>query len=548
MAVQVVLVAAGQFQDDFEVFLLLPQFGGQRIERRVVRFGQQQHAGELVIAGMKQVAQIVRPRRHHHVIIVRAEQFGRFVQNFARLADQQEAAARRAGAPGLLHQAGRLGKIGLGQPQLKTGAGAFLGKDGNGALVFFHGNARIVEAQAGAFGFGGEEGIENGGQMALFDAGAAVLDGQADAGQTRQGSLDVFQGRQGFVPRGAQGQAPPLRHGVRRVEHQIDDRLPEFHHVQVNRKLRRRQLRVEQDAAGQDFGDQLNQVVGNVIEIMVIALARLAQVQVDHALHQLAGLQRTFLDQRQALVKRMRRFERAQKRFAQRMNARDDVGEIVRHAQRQHRQRLLPRGRREPFFGDGLPGHVQPHHLVAEQQPAARNRRLAMLQNVGHPARDGVADAKSIGDSGAGLDGPFELLLQFRRVRFMHQVPETPPLARPIGGVHAGQFLDVGAGKLSRERLPIVSQKESPSRLSAGFSSQMQSGSLTVSIRPSASRVAAPPSSQQRGRKDSGDLPGAGASATGMKLWGSVCTAQSIQSAIMLRDRPRNTIRKCARP
>jgi hypothetical protein len=76
--------------------------------------------------------------------------------------------------------------------------------------MFFDGNARIVKAQAGAFRFGGEKRIEDRGQMALLDARAAVLDGQADARQARHDALDVFQRRQGFVARGAQNQATLL--------------------------------------------------------------------------------------------------------------------------------------------------------------------------------------------------------------------------------------------------------------------------------------------------------------------------------------------------
>jgi hypothetical protein len=41
LAVQLVLVATGQFQHHFKVFVLLPEFAGQRIERRVVGLGRQ---------------------------------------------------------------------------------------------------------------------------------------------------------------------------------------------------------------------------------------------------------------------------------------------------------------------------------------------------------------------------------------------------------------------------------------------------------------------------------------------------------------------------
>ncbi len=52
------------------------------------------------------------------------------------------------------------------------------------------------------------------------------------------------------------------------------------------------------------------------------------------------------------------------------------------------------------------------------------------FENVGDAPGEGVADAISIGDGAAGLDGAFELLLQFGRVGLMDQVPETSGLAR----------------------------------------------------------------------------------------------------------------------
>ena len=70
----------------------------------------------------------------------------------------------------------------------------------------------------------------------------------------------------------------------------------------------------------------------------------------------------------------------------------------------------------------------------------------------------------------------------------------------------------------SAERFVIISQKERPASASAVFSSQMQSDSLTERIWPAPSSIAAPPSSQDRGRKESEDLIDAEASLAGAIL------------------------------
>ena len=61
------------------------------------------------------------------------------------------------------------------------------------------------------------------------------------------------------------------------------------------------------------------------------------------------------------------------------MDAGDDIGEIVRHAQRQDRKGFLPSRRGEPFFGDRLASDVQPNHFVAQQKAVMRDRGLTVL-------------------------------------------------------------------------------------------------------------------------------------------------------------------------
>ncbi len=182
------------FKTTLRSFVLLADFAGQGVEGGVVRFGKEQDARELVIAGLEEIAQAVGGGGDDDVVIVGTEQLGGFVQHFAGLADEQEAAAGEAGAAGFCLDARGLGKVGLRQPDLEAGADAFGGLDGDGALLFFHGEAGVVEAQAGAFGLGGEKGIENRGQMALLDAAAGVFDGQANARQARGDAFYVFQG------------------------------------------------------------------------------------------------------------------------------------------------------------------------------------------------------------------------------------------------------------------------------------------------------------------------------------------------------------------
>ncbi|MPN64867.1 hypothetical protein SDC9_212645 [bioreactor metagenome] len=57
-------------------------------------------------------------------------------------------------------------------------------------------------------------------------------------------------------------------------------------------------------------------------------------------------------------------------------------------------QRIFPGGTGEPFFGDGLPGDVQPDAFVGQDQPRPASNSLAMFEKVSDLARLQVAYAK----------------------------------------------------------------------------------------------------------------------------------------------------------
>jgi len=291
LGIQIVLVAAGGFQDEFDVFILLADLGGQGVQSRIVGLGEDENAVEMIVGGLQQLGQTVGRSGGDDLVIVGAEQFGGFIEDFAGQAQEQEVAAGLALAGGGFFEAAGFREVGFRQPDLETRAGTLPGGNGNGALEFFDGEAGVVKAQAGTFGFGGEKRVKDGGQMALFDAAAGVFNGQANAREARGGAFHVFQSGQCLVAGGAQGQAPAARHGIGGVQEQIDDDLAELDDIEIGREPEGGQLGGQLDAAGQDFGDQVHEVAGDVIQIMIIALADLAEVEVDHAFDQLAGLQ-----------------------------------------------------------------------------------------------------------------------------------------------------------------------------------------------------------------------------------------------------------------
>jgi len=164
-----------------------------------------------------------------------------------------------------------------------------------------------------------------------------------------------------------------------------------------------------------------------------------------------------------------------QEGFAQGMNAGDDVGKVMGHAEGQDGQRFLPRGGGKPSFSDGLAGDIQPKDLVAEQEAVRGDDGLAMFQNIGDMAGEGMADAISVGDGGVGLDGVFELLPQVGGVRLVDHIPEAVALAAPVGGIQAGEFLDVLAGGLQAEIRALTENDAGPAAgeaFEAGFSAQ----------------------------------------------------------------------------
>ena len=145
------------------------------------------------------------------------------------------------------------------------------------------------------------------------------------------------------------------------------------------------------------------------------------------------------------------------------------------HAEGQDGQRLLPRRGGKPLFGDGLPGDIQPDDLVSKQEAVRADDGLAMFQNIGNTAGLGMTDAIGVGDGRVGLDGAFELLPQLVGVRLMDHFPKAVALAAPIGGIEAGQFLNIWAGALQTEIRALAENDAGPAAgqaFQAGFGAQ----------------------------------------------------------------------------
>ncbi len=320
-----------------------------------------------------------------------------------------------------------------------------------------------------------KKGVENGGEVALLDAAAGVFDGEANARKAGRSAFEDRDLRHGLVAGGGEGEETSLRHGIGGIEQQVDDDLAEFHHVEMDAERNGGQVGVHLNAAGQGFADQFDQVGGDVVEVVKIALAGLAEVEVDHAFDQLAGLEGVLLDQAQTLVEGMVGSGLFEELFAQGMDAGDDVGEVMRHAQGEDGEGFLPGGGGEAAFGDGLAGDIEPDDFETQEESVAADGGLAAFENVGDAPGEGVADAIRGGDGLAGMGGAFALLLQFDRIGLVDQLPEKLGAKIPVLRRNAGEFLDVGAGEGDAEIRPLAEDDAGPApghAFQAGFGAE----------------------------------------------------------------------------
>ena len=90
-------------------------------------------------------------------------------------------------------------------------------------------------------------------------------------------------------------------------------------------------------------------------------------MQAQYPSDQRAGLHGVALDQVEAFPKGFVGAFCGFQGFGERMDAGQDVSEIMGHAHGQCRQGVSPGGRTESAFGDGLSGDVEPSAFEAQQ-------------------------------------------------------------------------------------------------------------------------------------------------------------------------------------
>jgi hypothetical protein len=116
----------------------------------VVPLDEEHDAVEFIVCGAESDESGLDGGGDDGVVIVAAEKFGGFVKELAGLAEEEDGMAPGGLAGDGGDGGGAIGfrEIGLGEPDLKGGAGALAGLDGDGALVFFGGDAGVVEPEA----------------------------------------------------------------------------------------------------------------------------------------------------------------------------------------------------------------------------------------------------------------------------------------------------------------------------------------------------------------------------------------------------------------
>ena len=229
--------------------------------------------------------------------------------------------------------------------------------------------------------------------MPRLDAGATVLDRKRHHRQTRGDPTRVRPRRQRLVQGRTDQELAPVGHGVHGIEQQVDQHLAELHGIHINRQRAIVGAGLQLDPARNDLGGELGYLFKQFIQVMVIPLTRLAVMQADDPMHQLARLPGIVHDQGHVLTVGITRLDLMEELLAQRADAGHQIAEIMGQPHRQHRQSFLPGGGRKPALGNRLPGDVEPKAFVAEHNAVGRHHRIPVLMQIRDPARRRVANA-----------------------------------------------------------------------------------------------------------------------------------------------------------
>lgn len=290
-------------------------------------------------------------------------------------------------------------EIRLRQPEAEGGAFVFSRINGDGTVVFFDEEAGVVETEARAFveGLGGEEGVENLVEVFGGDAGAGILDFDADDGDARNGALEILDGWNFAEETGFEVEIASLGHGVGGVKGKVDENLAKLDGVDVEGELFGGEFGVERDAAD-GFADDFEGIGDEFVGAVVIALADFALVEAENALDELGGLHGVALDEAKSLKKVVTLIHRALIGLAEGIDPGHDVAEVMSEAHSEDTEGFFPDRRSEAFLGDHLAGDIDPGAIVTENEAVAAEDGFAALQNIGDFACFDVPNAKGGGD------------------------------------------------------------------------------------------------------------------------------------------------------
>src|SRR5258706_8742353 len=161
------------------------------------------------------------------------DQGDEFAHGFFILEEQDGFAATANGQPGRGFFRLRFPRADVGDIDAKSGALADLAFDFNPALVLFDNAVNGGKAEAGALAdvLGGEERLEDAGDVFLRDAAAGVGFADADEGADAGFGMKLDMGFVQFHHGNADAELPAARHGVAGIDRQIEKDL--FHHAGV---------------------------------------------------------------------------------------------------------------------------------------------------------------------------------------------------------------------------------------------------------------------------------------------------------------------------
>lgn len=185
-------------------------------------------------------------------------------------------------------------------------------------------------------------------------------------------------------------------------------------------------------------------------------------MEAQHPAHQRAGLQGVALDELQALVQRVVRPVGGFDGLGQRVDAGQDVPEIVRHAHGQRGEGVPPGRRTEASLRDGLPRDVHPGPLEAQQQAALGPEGLAVLEDVGHAPGAGMADAEVGAEAALAAERAPDVALHLGEVALVDGIPEDVGPVEELRERNPGQLLQPRAGVVEGHVAALVEDHPRP--------------------------------------------------------------------------------------